>query len=93
MKLINYKYGYLFDCSIHGKIVVSKRMWNKIVKYLKRAKFETWYKDVVMSDVANPIELEKSKLYNIRTTATEKVVNKFHIKGNYKRANYMFQVV
>jgi len=38
MKLINYNYGYFpeFNCSIHGKIVMTSREWQKARLFLLR---------------------------------------------------------
>lgn len=96
MKIINYKYGYIFDCSINGKIVVSKYHWKKIVKYLHRAKFDDYgnfFKKIVLEDLERPVKYNNNTFYNIRVNATEKVVKHFKIKGNLKRDNYMFQII
>lgn len=87
MKLINYNRGYsnFFDCSIHGRIVVSNEEWGKIKKYVSRYLFD---KD----DAIRFISTKKGRAYNIRTTATAKVINHFNILG-YKRGNYTFDVL
>ena len=97
MKLINYNYGYnlIFSCSIHGKIVVSKKEWRDIQKYLFNPAVKLYYsydKRMLKEDMARVIETKKGQLVNIRVYATERIVHRYHLK-NYKRANYMFCIV
>ena len=96
MKLINYDYGYInnFDCSIHGKIITTKEEWLRALKYLFHHKVKDYYlwKDLLKEDITRAIHTKKGTLFNIRVTATEKIVDKFNVKG-YKRGNYMFMVV
>lgn len=98
MRIINYDYGYLFDCSIKGKIVVSKQEWLKITKYLfdKRHQiFGTygviWY-PILAKDVVRGIETKQGLLVNIRVTPTKSIVDAFTHKGKYKHQNYMFLI-
>ncbi len=91
MRIINYYYGYLFDCSIHGKIIVSPKEWQAITDYLRRARFE--HKFTLKNDLERGIKTKDGRLYNVRVTATEKAVSKFkHSGAKFKRANYMFLV-
>ena len=98
MKIINYKYGYYdkFTCSIHGKILVSLDEWCEIVRYLLRSRLGIYGEDfnrrILKDDMNRRIENKKSFLVNIRVSATEKVVERFKLKG-YKRGNYMFEVI
>jgi V8-like Glu-specific endopeptidase len=95
MKLINYNYGYnnTFNCSIHGRIVVNKIEWGKIVKYILNPLVtkDLFYRNMLKEDLNRLVFMDKGTLLNIRTTATEKVVDFFNIKG-YKRGNYTFLV-
>ena len=95
MKLINYKYGYIFNCSIHGKIIVSQKEWQDVLKYLARVKSDIsypFYKDMVKEDAKNTITTIKgNKLACLRVWATEKVAKKYDLK-KYKRGNYMFYI-
>jgi hypothetical protein len=97
MKLINYNYGYYneFDCSIHGKIIVSPKEWAEVKKWLKRkAKaINTKYLwlDILQEDFARLIETKQGNLCNIRTTATNLIAKKYGLK-KYKHANYMFLI-
>ncbi len=96
MKLINYDYGYknTFNCCIHGKIIVNPQEWKAIVKYLFNPAVKACYlyKDILRQDLNRFIATKQGDLYNIRVTATEKVVEKFNLKG-YKLSNYMFLVI
>jgi hypothetical protein len=94
MKLINYNYGYLFDCVIHGKIIVNKKEWQDILKFLARVKPHSsypFYKTMLKDDAKRIIKTKQGDLVNIRVWATEKVVNKYNLK-NYKKVNYMFLI-
>lgn len=95
MKLINYNYGYynIFNCSIHGKIIVTLQEWNAMKKYLfnPAVKHCYLYKDILKQDLNRFITTKQGKIYNIRVTATKKIVNKFNITG-YKPNNYIFLV-
>jgi hypothetical protein len=98
MKLINYNYGYnnTFNCSIHGKIVVTKNEWSKIVKYLLHNKVTIFNWDfekrILKDDLQRKKQLDNiNTWYNLRVSATDLVVWKFNIKG-YKRGNYVFCV-
>ena len=95
MKLINYNYGYnnTFNCSIHGKIIVSHKEWRDIIKYLFNPMVKHCYlwKDLLKQDITRGIQTKKGHLINIRVTATELIVKRFNIKG-YKRGNYSFFV-
>lgn len=92
MRLVNYKYGYLFDCSIHGKIVMTKGEWEKVKTYLMRATKDIFWKGVLLQDFTRSKDYKNGKIYNVRVTATEKLVKKFGLK-RYKRGNYMIEVV
>jgi len=99
MKLINYNYGYLFDCVIEGKIVVSKREWAEIRTHLLRTTkwvdtntYAPFYKNLLREDMERGIKTKDGTLYNIRVSATQEVVRKWGLE-KYKRANYMFLVL
>ena len=95
MKLINYNYGYnnIFNCSIHGKLVVNKREWKNILKYLfnPAVKHCYLYKDKLKQDIKREIKTKAGSLINIRVIATEFAVKRFNIK-NYKCGNFMFLI-
>jgi len=95
MKLINYNYGYnnTLNCSIHGRIVLNKEEFGKIVKYILNPLVtkELFFRNLLKEDLNRLVFTDKGTLLNIRVTATEKVVNKFNIRG-YKRGNYAFLV-
>lgn len=93
MKLINYNYGYnnTFNCSIHGKIIVSHNEWQKILKYLFNPSVtkDNFYRKILRDDIFREIQTKEGHLLNIRVTATEQIVKKFNLNG-YKRGNYTF---
>lgn len=101
MKIINYNYGYnnTFNCSIHGKIVVTEKEWQEILKYLKSAKVKKsflpsypWTNSMLLEDIKRIIPIKRGELVNIRVPMTEKIVDKYNLK-KYKRGNYMFLIV
>lgn len=100
MKLINYNYGYnnTFNCSIHGKIIVTPREWKRAIAFLKRTR--KWaraythvdtYKQLLKEDLERKIEVKKGYYVNIRVPATQGIAEKFKL-DKYKRANYVFFV-
>lgn len=95
MKLINYKRGYnsTFDCSIHGTIKINREEYYKIVHYLYSVTTKLWNKDILYSDLARRIHIDKNKkfLINIRSTATKLLADKFNLT-NYKAGNYQIEV-
>lgn len=93
MKLINYNYGYnnTFNCSIHGKIIVNREEWKSITHYLLNPFIKFEHKFLLKDDLQRYIKTKQGYLFNLRVTATEKVVNFFNIK-RYKRGNYTFLV-
>lgn len=96
MYLINYNYGYLFDCSIHGKIIVTSKEWQDIINFIRKNKKDIgfWAEDIFERDIKRQIKTKKGCLVNIRTTLTEKVVKTFKTEGRkYKRNNYMFEII
>ena len=96
MKIINYNYGYnsAFNCSIHGKIIVSQEEWDGMIKYLFHPKVKSYYlyKNILKQDLQRWINTKKGRLYNIRVSATEKLIEKFGPGKGYKTGNYMFLV-
>jgi hypothetical protein len=96
MKLINYYYGYnpIFECSIHGKIVMTAKEWKDAYNFLKRTKkIDSYFKKVLTEDVERTIPTRNgSYLLNVRVSATEVLVEKYNL-SNYKRGNYMIEVV
>jgi hypothetical protein len=95
MRLINYNYGYnnTFNCSIHGKIVVTQKEWERIEKYVLNPSVtkESFFRNILKGDIKRIVYTDTGTLLNIRVNATQAVVNKFNIKG-YKRGNYTFLV-
>jgi len=97
MKLINYNYGYnnTFNTCIHGKIVVSKQLWVRMLKYLFNPAVEIidWDIDkrILKEDIKRLIITKAGTLVNIRVNATQKLVHKFKIK-KYRLGNYMFLI-
>jgi hypothetical protein len=99
MEIINYNYGYnnTFNCSIHGKIIVSKEEWNKIEKYIFNSSVtkDIFYRNILRDDIKRLIYTKEGTLLNIRVTATRQVIDKFRNIQNrkkYKLGNYMFLV-
>lgn len=98
MKIIHYNYGYLFDCVIKGKIVVSGKEWKKIKEYLldrKRSETLGYPLDVLKRDLLRFLEDKDGYLFNIRVPATQAVIGWFGTTAQqkkFKRANYMFLV-
>lgn len=102
MKIINYNYGYnnTFNCSIHGRIIVTRWEWRRIVNYLFHSRVKIFDydsdKSILKQDLERNIETKKGKLFNIRVTATELAVKKFgfgHDGRRYKTGNYAFLVL
>lgn len=96
MKIINYNYGYipLFDCVIKGKIQMDYDEYRQVKKYLfnPSVKSNYLYKDILKEDFERQLSVKRNKFWvNIRTTATEKIVDKFGL-DKYKRANYVIEV-
>ena len=95
MRLINYDYGYnnTFNCSIHGKIIVTQREWKKIEKYVSNPSVtkDIFSRRMLNADIKRIVYTKTGTLLNLRVFATEKAVDKFNIKG-YKRGNYVFLV-
>ena len=97
MKIINYKYGYLFDCSIHGKIQVSQDEWRQIrVLLFSKSKWcghlgVKFARNMLASDMVRSMQVKGAKWYNIRVSATEAVVKHFMLT-KYKKGNYVFEV-
>lgn len=97
MKLINRDYGYLFDCSIKGKIQMTKSELDQFVKEFKRSKKWRVYmqdheKRMFESDLNRKITAGKTKYWiNVRVFATEVLAYKYELKG-YKRQNYMLEI-
>lgn len=97
MKLINYNYGYYqqFNCSIHGKIVMTLKEWRDALKFLRRKKWSIsspWIARVLSEDISKHVPNKNSFLVNIRVPATEALVKRYNLAG-YKRANYMLQII
>ena len=100
MKLINYNYGYIdrFSCSIHGKIVMTGKEWEKARQYLLRGARRwlpsyPWVSQIIKEDEKRIIPTRRgSYLMNIRVPATEAIARKYGLK-RYKTANYMIEVV
>jgi len=96
MRIINYDYGYnnTFNCSIHGKIIVTRQEWQIIIRYLFHPRVKSYYlyKDVLKQDLERSILTPKGRLFNIRVTATDLAVKKLGGIG-YKTGNYTFLVL
>jgi len=100
MKLINYNYGYnnTFNCSIHGKIVMTPEEWQEALKYLKSAKVKKsflpsypWTNYNLLEDINRTIKTKWGHLINIRVPMTEKLVAHYNL-DNYKRGNYVILI-
>lgn len=98
MKIINYNYGYsnFFDCSLHGKIIMTKREWEKALLFLFRGAKRwlpsyPWVKNVLKSDIKRFIKTKMGNIFNIRVPATETIAEKYKLK-RYKRGNYIIVV-
>jgi hypothetical protein len=100
MKLINYNYRYnnTFNCSVHGKIVMSPEEWNEALKYLKSTKVKKsflpsypWTNTNLLLDIDRKIKTKWGYLINIRVPMTEKLVNKYNLT-NHKRGNYVILI-
>lgn len=105
MKVINYKrsMGSLFDCSIHGRIIIT---WNEflLIKDLLRSmpidSSYPWIKRLALEDIQTGISRSATNLagngnpmFNIRVTATEYIVNILPHTGTLKRGNYYFEII
>ena len=100
MKIINYNYGYnnFFNCSIHGKIIMTQKELDKAVLFLLRGAkrwmpSSPWIKEVLKKDLERKVQDKKGYRINIRVPATEVLVEKFGLQDKYKRGNYMLQVI
>ena len=96
MKVVNYNYGYipLFNCSIHGKIQMTAKEFEKIQKYLFNPAVKSYYLDkrMLKEDLQRRLHLCQRFWVNIRVSATEKLVSRFSLP-KYKRANYVLEVI
>lgn len=95
MKLINYNYGFVqrFECCIRGKIVVTKKEWEKIIAFCRSKLLESNYTGLTFEkDIRRQVHSIEGELYNIRVEATEWVIKKWKLP-KYRRANYMFLVL
>lgn len=86
MKVINYKrdYNTFFDCVIHGRIIVSKKEWEAIKKYVHPYLFDK-------NDLQRELKVKSGSWYNIRVSATDKVAKHFGLT-KYRQVNYVFEV-
>lgn len=101
MKLINYNYRYnnFFECSLHGKIIVSSKEWESIKKFLFKTRkwvddssYVRFYKETLKEDLQRIQKIKNGFLCNIRVPATKGVAEHFNLK-KYKRGNYIFEVI
>lgn len=96
MKIINYSRGYIdqFDCSIHGRILISEQEFGVIKELIDNWEINDkdithpWIADMARGD----IERMMFNRFNIRTTMTEYVVRKMPHNGKLKRGNYYFEI-
>ena len=86
MKIKNYPQGYRFDCVINGSIEMTREEWRKVKKDMRATLFR--YEDISHCI----IDSHGNELYNIRVTATRKLVEKYKLKG-YKHQNYQIKVL
>jgi len=99
MHIINYKYGWMFECVIHGKIVMTRAEWKKALTFLFRGARRwipsyRWTVDALRVDILLGIPIREGVLYQIRVPATEALVKKHPEElRKYKRGNYMIQVI
>lgn len=101
MKLINYRYGYsnFFDCSLHGKIIVTSTEWEKVKKFLLKTQkwiddsgYVGFYKKILREDLKRIQKVKSGFRCSIRVSATQGIAEQFGLK-KYKRGNYVFEVV
>lgn len=92
MKLVNYKLGYMFDCSIHGSIKMSFDEFIKVKKYLLATKTDKFWKSILVEDLQRVQAVKNGFMLNVRVDSTEKLVKHFGL-SNYKRGNYILKVV
>lgn len=100
MKIVNYNYGYfpIFNCSIHGKIVMTSKEWKEAYCFLLRGQKRwlpsyPWVAKILKEDEKRSIPTRKgSYLINIRVPATEALVERYKLHG-YKRGNYMLEII
>lgn len=87
MRIVNYRRGYsdFFDCSIHGRIIVTNDEWGLIRKHIEKYAFDT-------DDFIRFQSVRGGRWYNIRTTATDKLVKYFSLE-KYRRGNYVIEVI
>jgi hypothetical protein len=95
MKLINYPYGWHFDCTIKGKIVMTEKKWKEVVTDLKRSKkwrlCPDFEKCLFLWDLNRKIDLKDSYLINIRVFWTGVIAYKYKLP-RYRHQNYMLQI-
>ena len=98
MKLINRDLGYipLFDCSIHGKILMTAEEWEKARKYLlgggERWPHEPWIMPQIRADEKRMLVTRRGYMINVRVPATVALVEKFELE-NYKPGNYAIEII
>ena len=100
MRLINYKYGYnnTFNCSIHGKIILSTKEWSDVLKYFRSPQVKKsflpsypWTNSILLEDTKRKIQTKDGYIINIRVPMTEKLATRYKL-NNYKRGNYMLNI-
>lgn len=97
MKIINYYYGYLFDCSIHGRIIITIKELEKIKRYLNNPAVlrDSFWKQLYQQDLNRRIPVKNGYWINLRTTITAAIIQRFGtkaIKTKFKHANYVLEV-
>lgn len=90
MRVKHYDYGTHFDCVIHGLIEMTPAEWIKVKAYLLLSRKLFDKRDLVRFEYVRG----RGTLYNVRTTATEALYNRFKLfrQKPYKRQNYMLLV-
>lgn len=80
---------------MHGKIKVTVKEWEKIVKWLRSHKSLLWLKGATLEDDLKHSKKTKDKsglMISIRSSATWEVAKHFKHVGNIKNANYYFLI-
>ena len=96
MKIINYNYGYIsfFECSIHGRIIVSESEWKQIVNFITKLEPDSsypGYKILALERTKQIKKLKEGKLIHLGLWATENIIKKFNLEKS-RVGNYAFLI-
>lgn len=96
MTIKNYNKGnymYAFDAVIYGHIEMTAKEWKEATTYLKRAIKDTFYHNMLLSDIErtdkNLVQFTKNgnQWRNVRVSATQLLFKKYNLP-RYKQQNY-----